>query len=142
MLFGVYLSKLNRVELMENCLTIAEKLYLSFYDKRKFSAVSTEWLNSLVKEIKKEIVGTDLEIVFSNIYFKQGFKNDVNDNLSKLDISLIPNYECEYEFILWLACFIEKITISSKHTPPPIKAYIPDEYTYSYKLNKNFKSHS
>lgn len=115
---------------MEICIVKAEKIYKSFYDRNKFSPDSTEWLNLLLKEIKKEISDTDLEMKFKNIYFKQGFKSDFHEGSLHLDISLIPNYECKFEFILWLAGFIERITNGGKRNPPAIRMNIPTKYTY------------
>lgn len=125
---------------MEIFLIKAEKIYKSFYDRNKFSSNSNEWLNLLLKEVKKEITGTELELKFKNIYFKQGFKSDINECYLNLDISLIPNYECKFEFILWLASFIERVTIGGKRNPPAIRLSVPVKYTYVNLFIKNTKN--
>ncbi|WP_336916497.1 hypothetical protein [Acinetobacter modestus] len=122
---------------MEIFIVKAERIYKSFYDRNKFSSDSTVWLNLLLKEIKKEIADTDLEIKFKNIYFKQGFKSDFNEGFLHLDISLIPSYENKFEFILWLAGFIERITTGGKRNPPSIRINIPTEYTYVNSFSTN-----
>ncbi|CAM4346054.1 hypothetical protein F901_02044 [Acinetobacter dispersus] len=121
---------------MESYLEIAEKLYNSLCGINKISSKSNTWLNLVVKELKKEIVGTNIQLKFNHIYFKRGFKNETEIKLSSLDISLIPNYENKYEFILWLAGFIEKITIGGKKAPPAIKFNVSSECNYLEYLSK------
>ncbi|MCH7389058.1 hypothetical protein [Acinetobacter dispersus] len=121
---------------MESYLEIAEKLYNSLCGRNKLSSKSNTWLNLLVKELKKEIVGTNIQLKFNHIYFKQGFKNGTEIKFLSLDISLIPNYENKYEFILWLAGFIEKITVGGKKAPPAIKFNVSSECNYLEYLSK------
>ncbi|MCH7392742.1 hypothetical protein MMP66_00435 [Acinetobacter dispersus] len=121
---------------MESYLEIAEKLYNSLCGRNKLSSKSNTWLNLLVKELKKEIVGTNIQLKFNHIYFKQGFKNETEIKFLSLDISLIPNYENKYEFILWLAGFIEKITVGGKKAPPAIKFNVSSECNYLEYLSK------
>lgn len=124
---------------MKSYLEIAEKLYESLYGRNKFSLESTKWLNFLIKELRREVVNTDIQLKFNHIYFKQGFKNETEIKFLSLDISLIPNYENKYEFILWLAGFIEKITIGGKKAPPAIKFNVPSECNYLEYLSKYSK---
>ncbi|HFF4821073.1 TPA: hypothetical protein ACGC4H_003875, partial [Acinetobacter baumannii] len=42
-----------------------------------------------------------------------------------IDLSLMPKFKNEDEFILWLAGFIERMTIGGKEKLPPISNYIP-----------------
>lgn len=115
---------------MKSYLEIAEKLYESLCSRNKFSPESTKWLNFLIKELKKEVVNTNIQLKFNHVYFKQGFKNESEIKFLSLDISLIPNYENKYEFILWLAGFIEKITTGGKKAPPAIKFNVSSECNY------------
>ncbi|WP_151714934.1 hypothetical protein [Acinetobacter sp. TUM15071] len=121
---------------MESYLEVAEKLYSSLYSRKKLSSKSNNWLNLLIRELKKEIVGTNIQLKFNHIYFRQGFKNETEIKFLSLDISLIPNCENKYEFILWLAGFIEKITTGGRKAPPAIKLNIPSEYIYLKYLSK------
>ncbi|EOR06413.1 hypothetical protein MMP65_19210 [Acinetobacter sp. ANC 3926] len=127
---------------MESYLEVAEKLYSSLYSRNILSSKSNNWLNFLIKELKKEMVGTNIQLKFNYIYFRQGFKNEAKINFLSLDISLIPNCENKYEFILWLAVFIEKITIGGKKTPPAIKLNVPSECGYLEYLSKFSKERS
>ncbi|VXA56019.1 conserved hypothetical protein [Acinetobacter proteolyticus] len=119
---------------MESYLEVAEKLYSSLYSRNKLSSKSNNWLNLLIRELKKEIVGTNIQLKFNHIYFRQGFKNETEIKFLSLDISL-----------LWLAGFIEKITTGGRKAPPAIKLNIPSEcicLKYLSKISKEWEGES
>ncbi|NUF39022.1 hypothetical protein HUN22_15360, partial [Acinetobacter lactucae] len=47
----------------------------------------------------------------------------------KIDFSLIPKFENEGEFILWLAGFVERVTEGGKPKFPPISQLIPQGFS-------------
>jgi hypothetical protein len=49
------------------------------------------------------------------------------------DLSLIPNYKNNGEFILWLAGFIEKMTEGGIKKLPPLYKNIPEDFTFTFK---------
>lgn len=116
---------------MKTYLSIAEKIYKSLQIKRKYLYSSNKCLNYLIKEVRREIGDTGLKLKLNHLNFTEGFKSEIK----VLDISLIPNYRNKYEFILWLAGFIEKITIGGKEAPPAIKSYVPVECNYLKKIS-------
>ncbi|ENX37628.1 hypothetical protein [Acinetobacter courvalinii] len=113
---------------MEIYLSIAGKIYITLRNKKKYPCNLSKCLNYLIKEIRKEIVGTDLKLKLNHLNFTDGFKTEIK--FLDLDISLIPNCMNKYEFILWLAGFIEKITVGGKEVPPAFKVYVPVECNY------------
>ncbi|WP_228247953.1 hypothetical protein [Acinetobacter haemolyticus] len=113
---------------MPRYLKIAEKVYKNLMDERKFSNKPVEYVNCLLREIRKEIKGTDMKLMYNFIEFNSGFKNQIIEDYMNVDVSLIPNYKHQDEFILWLAGFIEKITIGGKEKLPPLLDTIPAEF--------------
>jgi len=114
---------------MPQYLRIAEKVYKNLKDENKFTQAPAEYINYLLKQIRKELKGTDMKLIYNFIEFNSGFKNQIIDGYLNIDVSLIPNYKYQDEFVLWLAGFIEKITVGGKKRIPPIIENIPPEFT-------------
>ncbi|MGG2096162.1 hypothetical protein ABFY41_11390 [Acinetobacter haemolyticus] len=127
---------------MKSYIGNAERIYKSLYNSSIKKLNKGEFINLLIVEISKEMLSNKKEVKIKSICFRQGFKNEPIGFWTDFDISLIPNYESKYEFILWLAGFIDKIFIGNKRIPPAILRDIPCEYTYKeiikhQKMNKN-----
>lgn len=114
---------------MPQYLRIAEKVYKNLKDENKFTQAPVEYINYLLKQIRKELKGTNMKLIYNFIEFNSGFKNQIIDGYLNIDVSLIPNYKYQDEFVLWLAGFIEKITVGGKKRIPPIVENIPPEFT-------------
>lgn len=95
---------------MPQYIKIAEKVYEKYEVERESDASIQECLNLIIKNIRKELIDTDLKLIFNYIDFIDGFKKPINDNRIGIDVSLVPNHKNKGEFILWLATFIEKNT--------------------------------
>lgn len=99
---------------MPQFLKIAEKVYKKLKEEKEFTHDPIENLNKLIIEIRKEIKDTSLKLLYNFIDFEECLNKPVQECKVKLDISLIPMVKNEDEFILWLAGFIEHITIDDK----------------------------
>lgn len=116
---------------MPQILRIAEKIYKKLNENKEFSNDPIENLNKLIVEIRQEIKGTKLKLLYNFIDFEECLNKPNHDCKVKLDISLIPSIKNEGEFILWLAGFIEKITTDGKRKLPPLRKDIPPDFTFS-----------
>lgn len=121
---------------MPQYLRIAEKVYKNLKDENKFTQAPAEYINALLKQIRKELKGTEMKLMYNFIEFNSGFKNQIIDGYLNIDVSLIPNYKYQDEYVLWLAGFIEKITIGGKKRIPPIVENIPPEFTVDSDLKQ------
>jgi len=121
---------------MPQYLRIAEKVYKNLKDENKFTQAPAEYINHLLKQIRKELKGTDMKLIYNFIEFNSGFKNQIIDGYLNIDVSLIPNYKYQDEFVLWLAGFIEKITAGGKKRIPPIVENIPPEFSVNTDLKQ------
>ncbi|KYQ82635.1 hypothetical protein AWW72_02360 [Acinetobacter sp. NRRL B-65365] len=121
---------------MPQYLRIAEKVYNKFKDEKKFTQKPIEYLNFLIKEVRKEIKGTEMKLLYQYIDFQEGFQKPLREDALNIDVSLVPHHQHRDEFILWLAGFIERITIGGKKKLPPILENIPPEFTVHYQLEK------
>lgn len=121
---------------MPQYLRIAEKVYKNLKDENKFTQAPAEYINALLKQIRKELKGTEMKLMYNFIEFNSGFKNQIIDGFLNIDVSLIPNYKYQDEYVLWLAGFIEKITIGGKKRIPPIVENIPPEFTVDSDLKQ------
>lgn len=111
---------------MPQYLMIAESVYRKVKDSELFTEDTIENLNHLMTFIRKEIVGTVFKLKYNYIDFNELFSKPLNECNVKIDVSLIPHFNHENEYVLWLAGFIEKITEGGPKTPPPIKKFIPE----------------
>ncbi|ENX23217.1 hypothetical protein F892_02464 [Acinetobacter vivianii] len=115
---------------MPQYLRISENIYRKFKENDRFTDNKQDCLNLIIKQIRKELVDTDLKLIYNYIDFVDGFEQPFKDRRMTLDISLIPSYKHKDEFVLWLAGFIEKITEGGVKRLAPIHANIPPEFTF------------
>ena len=96
---------------MPNYLLLAEKINKNI--KNKHSNNYFKDLNSLIIEIEKAISGTELKFLYNFVNFNGAVVSVQSELPIKVDVSLIPKHKNEDEFILWLADFIDRITIDT-----------------------------
>ncbi|MFK8986884.1 hypothetical protein [Acinetobacter seifertii] len=109
-------------------IAIAEKVYEELEKKDLFSDNIIEQLNNLVSVIRKELKGTPCKLKNNYIDFEECLTKPPDECLVKLDVSLMPKYKNKLEYIMWLASFIEKITVGGRPKLPPITSFIPSNY--------------
>lgn len=96
---------------MPKYLLLAEKINKNI--KNKHSNNYFKDLNSLIIEIEKAISGTELKFLYNFVNFDGAVVSVQSELPIKVDVSLIPKHKNEDEFILWLADFIDRITIDT-----------------------------
>ncbi|OCY20127.1 hypothetical protein [Acinetobacter pittii] len=111
---------------MPQYLVIAESVYRKVKENELFSDDSIENLNILMTFIRKEIAGSVFKLKYNFIDFEEALTTPLNECKVKIDLSLIPPFLQEDEYVLWLASFIERITEGGPKPPPPIKKFIPE----------------
>ncbi|MFL9504270.1 hypothetical protein ACKER8_01440 [Acinetobacter baumannii] len=109
---------------MPQYLKIAEKIYQNVKEKKGFTDDPMEDLNNLMIELRQEIKGTKLKLLYNYIDFAEILIKPLQESKIKLDLSLIPKSKNTQEFVLWLAGFIERITTGGQEKLPPIRAKI------------------
>jgi len=115
---------------MPKYLAVAEKVYKNIKKDNLFSKDLTQNLNCLISQIRKAIKGTDFKLKFNYIDFDEQFKSQ-SESKFKIDLSVMPKFENEGEYLLWLAGFIERITDGGKPKFPPISQLIPQGFKIS-----------
>lgn len=101
---------------MPKYLLLAEKINKNIRNKNSNNQFKN--LNNLIVEIKKAIVSTELKFLYNFVNFEGTVISVKNELPVRLDMSLIPRHKSEDDFILWLADFIDRITIdTSKNLP-------------------------
>ncbi|MDF3348489.1 hypothetical protein [Acinetobacter pittii] len=113
---------------MTKFIAIAEKIYEEFEKKNLFSESTIEQLNNLVSAIRKELMGSSCKLKNNYIDFEECLNKPPDQCLVKLDISLMPKYKNKLEYIMWLASFIERITVGGRPKLPPLTSLVPAEY--------------
>lgn len=117
---------------MPQFLRIAEKVYRNLQENKDTNNDPIEKLNTLIIEIRKEIKGTKLKLLYNFIDFEECLNKPNQECKVQLDISLIPKIKNEDEFILWLAGFIQRITTDGKRkAPPPLRSDIPPDFQFN-----------
>ncbi|RLZ10901.1 hypothetical protein EAH57_00540 [Acinetobacter sp. 2JN-4] len=117
---------------MPQFLRIAEKVYRNLQEKKDTNNDPIENLNILIIEIRKEIKGTKLKLLYNFIDFEECLNKPNQECKVQLDISLIPKIKNEDEFILWLAGFIQRITTDGKRkAPPSLRSDIPPDFQFN-----------
>jgi len=96
---------------MPKYLLLAEKINRNI--KNKYSNNYFNNLNNLIVEIKKAIAGTELKFLYNFVNFEGTVISVKNELPLRLDMSLIPRHKNEDDFVLWLADFIDRITIDT-----------------------------
>lgn len=125
---------------MPKYLLLAEKISKNI--KQDSSSNYLKSLNNLIIEIKKAITGTELKFLYNFLDFSGSLLNPQDEVLLKFDSSLIPSYKNEEEFILWLADFIDRITIDTSKGDYPIKKNLANQhFSRSSWLYKKFHTH-
>ncbi len=117
---------------MPKYLLLAEKISKNI--KQDSSSNYLKRLNNLIIEIKKAITGTELKFLYNFLDFSGSLLNPQDEVLLKFDSSLIPSYKNEEEFILWLADFIDRITIDTSKGDYPIKKNLANLSSIAEKL--------
>ena len=106
---------------MPQYLRIAEKIYQNVKEKKGFTDDPMEDLNNLMIELRHEIKGTKLKLLYNYIDFAELLIKPLQESKIKLDLSIIPKSKNTQEFVLWLAGFIERITTGGQEKLPPIR---------------------
>ena len=101
-------------------ITVAEKVYARIEEDKLFSENLIENLNSLVSVIRRELKDTSCKLKYNFIDFEECLNKPSQECRVKLDISLMPKFKNKGEYIMWLAGFIEKITVGGTETYPPL----------------------
>ncbi|MCU4528566.1 hypothetical protein [Acinetobacter sp. WU_MDCI_Abxe169] len=109
---------------MPQYLRIAEKIYQNVKEKKGFTDDPMEDLNNLMIELRHEIKGTKLKLLYNYIDFAELLIKPLQESKIKLDLSIIPKSKNTQEFVLWLASFIERITTGGQEKLPPIRAKV------------------
>lgn len=99
---------------MTKFIAIAEKVYEECEKKNLFSESTIEQLNNLVSAIRKELKGSSCKLKNNYIDFEECLNKPPDKCVVKLDISLMPKYKNKLEYIMWLAGFIERITVGGR----------------------------
>lgn len=113
---------------MTKFIAIAEKVYEEFEKKNLFSESTIEQLNNLVSAIRKELKGSSCKLKSNYFDFEACLNKPPDQCVVKLDISLMPKYKNKLEYIMWLASFIERITVGGRPKLPPLTSLVPAEY--------------
>lgn len=109
---------------MPQYLRIAEKIYQNVKEKKGFTDEPMEDLNNLMIELRHEIKGTNLKLLYNYIDFAELLIKPLQESKIKLDLSIIPKSKNTQEFVLWLAGFVERITTGGQEKLPPIRAKV------------------
>ncbi|WP_336025668.1 hypothetical protein [Acinetobacter pittii] len=124
---------------MTKFIAIAEKVYEECEKKNLFSESTIEQLNNLVSAIRKELKGSSCKLKSNYFDFEACLNKPPDQCLVKLDISLMPKYKNKLEYIMWLAGFIERITVGGRPKLPPLASLIPAEYQARQEVKVDLK---
>lgn len=97
---------------MKKYFDVAESVYNNIHFKNQSSKDLVDCLNRLLVEIKKEAATNNLQLKYSVIDFESCLNRPMKERIVKIDLSILPNFENQYEFILWLVSFIKSISVS------------------------------
>jgi hypothetical protein len=100
---------------MKKYFDVAESVYNNIHFKNQSSKDLVDCLNRLLVEIKKEAATNNLQLKYSVIDFESCLNKPMKERIVKIDLSLLPNFENQYEFILWLVSFIKSISVSRSY---------------------------
>ncbi|ENU47276.1 hypothetical protein I6L25_09505 [Acinetobacter nosocomialis] len=113
---------------MQKYLAVAEKVYKNIKKDSLFTDDIIQNLNCLISQIRKAIKGTELKLKFNYIDFDEHLTKPLSECKVKIDLSVMPKFANEGEYLLWLVGFIERITEGGKSKFPPISQLIPPEF--------------
>ncbi len=108
---------------MPKYLAIAEKVYKEIKKDNLFTEDTIQNLNCLISLIRKAIKGTEFKLKYNFINFEECLNQFNKEKSVHIDLSLMPKFKNEDEFILWLAGFIERMTIGGKEASSNFKLY-------------------
>ncbi|MEF3811323.1 hypothetical protein NCU84_19070 [Acinetobacter baumannii] len=109
---------------MPQYLKIAEKIYQNAKEKKGFTEEPMEDLNNLMIELRQEIKGKKLKLLYNYIDFAEILIKPLQESKFKFDLSLISKSKRTQEFVLWLAGLIGRITTGRQERLPPIRVKI------------------
>lgn len=96
---------------MPQYIKLSEIIYRNVEQNKDFRGDIINDLNMLMIELRAEIKKTRLKLLVNCIDFNELMVNPLYANELKLDLSIVPKSSNKEEFILWLATFIQKITV-------------------------------
>lgn len=114
-LFSIIYNNIEEEE-MPKYLAIAEKVYKEIKKDNLFTEDTIQNLNCLISLIRKAIKGTEFKLKYNFINFEECLNQFNKEKSVHIDLSLMPKFKNEDEFILWLAGFIERMTIEGKRS--------------------------
>lgn len=91
---------------------VAEDVYRNISFKNQTNKGRVDYLNKLLIEIKKEAAIHQLRLMYSNIDFENCLNRSMKERVIKIDLSLLPSLDNEHEYIMWLANFIQSISVT------------------------------
>ncbi|MCO8089140.1 hypothetical protein [Acinetobacter indicus] len=112
---------------MPQYIKLSEIIYRNVEQNKDFRGDIINDLNMLMIELRAEIKKTRLKLLVNCIDFNELMVNPLYANELKLDLSIVPKSSNKEEFILWLATFIQKITVDEDQpkTPKGKKIKVP-----------------
>lgn len=116
---------------MPRYLAIANKVYKKIKNDKLYTENTVENLNCLISEIRKAIKGTEFKLKHNFINFEECLSKPLAECEVKIDLSLMPRFKNEDEFILWLAGFIERMTLGGRPKLPPLSQMIPKDFEFN-----------
>lgn len=116
---------------MPKYLALAEKVYKNIKKDNLFGYDLSENLNCLISQIRKAIKGTDFKLKYNYIDFDELLMKPLSECKVRIDLSVMPRFENEGEYLLWMANLIEKITEGGKTELPPISQFVPPGFKLS-----------
>lgn len=94
---------------MPQYLKIAEKIYQNVKEKKGFTDDPMEDLNNLMIELRQEIKGTKLKLLYNYIDFAEILIKPLQESKIKLDLSLIPKSKNTQEFYFGLLVLLSEL---------------------------------
>lgn len=119
---------------MPKYLAVAEKVYKNIKKDSLLTNDIAQNLNCLISQIRKAIKGTEFKLKFNYIDFDELLTKPLSECKVQIDLSVMPRFTNEGEYILWLASFIERITEGGKPKLPPISQFIPSGFKMSKEI--------
>ncbi|MDD9316568.1 hypothetical protein [Acinetobacter lactucae] len=116
---------------MPKYLAVAEKVYKNIKKDGLFTDDITQNLNCLISQIRKAIKGTEFKLKYNYIDFEENLMKPLSECKVQIDLSVMPKFANEGEYLLWLAGFIERITEGGKPKLPPISHLLPPGFKMS-----------
>lgn len=108
---------------MPQYLKLADKIFNQVKTSKGFTDDPIEDLNNLMIELRIAVKETDFKLLYNYIDFENLLMNS-KDSTIDIDISILPKSKNTDEYILWLAGFIEKVTVTDKKIVSSAKSKI------------------